>query len=310
MIITDLVLGFNSHTNFSLRFVKLKTNHMNKYAGVSMNDIIFEGRNKDYGAYMLRETNERRAALSLAIALSTCLLLIFISQASMTIRPADPPLREVYVSQTENPLGNLPQTPQEEVPPPVIPEEIPEAGAEIDFVEMNVVEDNKAASNPQATQSELNDLSHQIGTENRQSDLLNLPSIIEPHLPKGTSGPALGSEENKEDKGEEKVFNTWELQERAEFPGGTQAMYAFISKHMTYPEIALENTIEGTVMVEFTIGTDGSVANIKVLKDIGGGCGKEAERVLRMMPKWKPGKQMDMPVKSKFQAPIKFKIPK
>ena len=156
----------------------------------------------------------------------------------------------------------------------------------------------------------MNDESNKIGTENRQSDLVGLPSIVEPDQPKGSSGPAISGSGNIEERGEEKVFNVWELQEKAEFPGGPKAMYEFMSKHIIYPEIALENTIEGTVMVEFTVGADGSVSNIKILKDIGGGCGKEAERVLRMMPKWKPGKQMDVPVQSKFQAPIKFKIPK
>lgn len=274
-----------------------------------MNDIIFEGRNKDYGAYVLRQTDDRRAVVSLLIALSSILLMIFISQANIKLLPAEPPIKEVIVNPTDDPLGNMPIL-QEEVPPPVIPEEIPDAGPEIEFVEMNVVEDNKTASNDQATQSQLNDESHKIGTENRQSDIIGLPSIVDPDQPKGSSGPAIGSSGNKEERGEEKVFNVWELKEKAEFPGGPKAMYEFISKHITYPEIALENTIEGTVMVEFTVGADGSVSNIKILKDIGGGCGKEAERVLSMMPRWKPGKQMEVPVKSKFQAPIKFKIPK
>jgi protein TonB len=98
------------------------------------------------------------------------------------------------------------------------------------------------------------------------------------------------------------------VEQNAEFPGGPAAMAQFIQKNLKYPEIALENQIEGTVVVEFVVEKDGSISNIKVLKDIGGGCGNEAMRIIKMMPKWTPGKQRDMAVRVKMRAPIKFKI--
>jgi protein TonB len=87
-------------------------------------------------------------------------------------------------------------------------------------------------------------------------------------------------------------------------------MMKFIQKNLVYPEIAQENTIEGTVVVEFIVEKDGSIGNIKVIKDIGGGCGDAAVNVMKKMPKWNPGKQRDNPVRVKMKAPIKFRLSK
>ena len=91
-------------------------------------------------------------------------------------------------------------------------------------------------------------------------------------------------------------------------PGWADGYDKFLSETLSYPSIAKENKIEGTVVVEFIVEKDGSLTNLKVLKDIGGGCGNEAMRIIKMMPKWTPGKQRDMAVRVKMRAPIKFRI--
>lgn len=94
------------------------------------------------------------------------------------------------------------------------------------------------------------------------------------------------------------------------FPGGTNAMVQFIYKNQRYTDIALKEKIEGTVIVEFIVEKDGSLSNIKVLKDIGGGCGDEAVRIVKMMPQWECGIQRDIPVRCKMRIPVKFKLAK
>ena len=95
-------------------------------------------------------------------------------------------------------------------------------------------------------------------------------------------------------------------EEDPEFPGGLKALYKFIEENMQYPQIAAENCIGGRVYVQFEVDTDGTVQNPKILRDIGGGCGEEALRIVRLMPKWKPGRFYGKVVKTTFNLPIFF----
>jgi periplasmic protein TonB len=85
-------------------------------------------------------------------------------------------------------------------------------------------------------------------------------------------------------------------------------LLAFLYSKIKYPEIARQNEIEGTVYIKFVIEKDGSVSTATILRDIGGGCGDEAVRVVNAMPKWTPGKQRGRPVRVQFNLPIKFKL--
>lgn len=92
------------------------------------------------------------------------------------------------------------------------------------------------------------------------------------------------------------------------FPGGITAMRKFLADNIVYPSLAKEVGITGIVYLEFIIEKDGSITNIKVLKEINGGCGEEAGRVVNIMPKWKPGKQNGRPVRVKLTIPVKFSL--
>ena len=97
-----------------------------------------------------------------------------------------------------------------------------------------------------------------------------------------------------------------QVDEDPEFPGGEKALYKFIEDNMQYPRLAAENGISGKVYVSFGIDTDGSVQNPRLLRDIGGGCGAEAIRIVKMMPKWKPGKQQGKAVRMQYNLPVVF----
>ena len=90
------------------------------------------------------------------------------------------------------------------------------------------------------------------------------------------------------------------------FPGGVEALIAFLSKNVTYPQEARETGTQGIVYVTFVVEKDGSLSDIKILQDIGAGCGEEAVRVIKAMPKWIPAKQKGEKVRMQFNLPIKF----
>lgn len=86
----------------------------------------------------------------------------------------------------------------------------------------------------------------------------------------------------------------------------TQKLLAFIGDNIKYPTLASEIFVEGRVIAEFIVETDGSVSHVKILRDIGAGCGEETIRVLKKMPKWKPGRQQGIPVRVKYILPVLF----
>ena len=105
---------------------------------------------------------------------------------------------------------------------------------------------------------------------------------------------------------EEEVFLV--VEDDPEFPGGLSALSQYLASNIKYPQLAKENNITGKVFVSFVVEKDGSVGQVKILRDIGGGCGAEAVRVVKAMPKWKPGKQRGKPVRTQFNLPVDFSL--
>ncbi len=110
----------------------------------------------------------------------------------------------------------------------------------------------------------------------------------------------------QEEEAEDEIFITAE--EPCEFPGGTKALYQFISDNMKYPEIALDNGVQGKVYVSFVVEKDGKATNVKILRGVDPALDKEAMRVIKMLPKFKPARQQGRPVRMSFRLPVVFKI--
>jgi protein TonB len=96
------------------------------------------------------------------------------------------------------------------------------------------------------------------------------------------------------------------VEEMPEFPGGAEKLYAYLGKNMKYPPMAKDAGIQGIVYVTFVVKEDGSISNVRVLRGIGGGCNEEAVRVIKTMPKWKPGKQRGKSVRVQYNMPVRF----
>lgn len=110
----------------------------------------------------------------------------------------------------------------------------------------------------------------------------------------------------EEDVVEQEIFQI--VEEMPQFPGGEQKLMEFVAKNIKYPQIARETGIQGRVFVGFVVEPDGSISNVKLLRGIGGGCDEEAMRVIKSLPKWKPGKQRGKAVRVSYQIPVFFKL--
>jgi len=98
------------------------------------------------------------------------------------------------------------------------------------------------------------------------------------------------------------------IDKEPEFPGGQAAFNKFVAENLKYPAIARENNIEGTVVLNFVVEENGSISNIEIRRDIGNGCGTEAMRLVRAMPKWVPGQHKGRKVRVMYTLPVLFKL--
>lgn len=167
------------------------------------------------------------------------------------------------------------QTQEQELPPPP-PPEAPEVTTEFE-----VVQDDKEIENELVVDA-------QVDEDTKNIEIT--PVKIE-------------EEEEEEDV---QIFTV--VENDPEFPGGMEALYKYLAQNIKYPQLARDNNITGKVYVTFVVERDGSIANPRVLRDIGGGCGAEAIRVVKSMPKWTPGKQRGKAVRVQFILPVNFQL--
>lgn len=139
-------------------------------------------------------------------------------------------------------------------------------------------------------------------------DDLDVPDldIEDADIDEDTEATVIPMDEPTEDYDYEATFNI--VEHMPQFPGGEKALFKFLSRTVKYPVIAQENGIEGVVFVGFVIDKDGSIINVKVLRPVDPSLDKEAIRVIKAMPKWKPGRQRNKNVRVSYTVPIKFQL--
>ena len=98
------------------------------------------------------------------------------------------------------------------------------------------------------------------------------------------------------------------VEENPEFPGGNEGLAAYLRKNLVYPESAVDNGVQGRVTVGFIVERDGSVASVEIKKSVDPALDKEALRVVKSMPRWKPGKQLGKAVRTRFSVPVVFRL--
>lgn len=167
---------------------------------------------------------------------------------------------------------------QEEVAPPP-PEDVPQA----ETTEFDIVDDSKKIENE-----------FSVTSFQQTSNVTATVAKVEIEV------------QEEELEAETQIFTV--VEEEAGFPGGVEKLNEYLSKSIKYPQQAKETGTKGKVMLTFVVEKDGSITDIKILRDIGSGCGEEAKRVVNGMPKWKPAKQRGKSVRQQFVLPVSFNL--
>jgi protein TonB len=250
-------------------------------------ELVFENRNKEFGAYVIRKGYNKTTAQALLISLAVFTLLISGPVIMNFLNPGDDAGVEKPVEVTVD-LKEPPPIDKNEPPPPPPPPPPPTIET-VKFTPPVVVDREIEDEDQPPPQEQLSETNVGVVTQAGDENATELPD-----------------EEPVADPDAGKIFTF--VEEQAEFPGGEEARITFLQKNIKYPALARENGIEGRVYVTFVVGPDGSIRDVKVLRGIGGGCDEEAMRVVRMMPPFKPAKQNGRPVNVQFNMPIVFSL--
>jgi protein TonB len=260
-------------------------------------ELVFATKNKEYGAYLLRKLYEKhsRTALWLAIILFT--LAVSSPIIIMYVTPKEPPvkLQKRFIDATQ--LGEAPSI-KENAPPPPQVEAPPPLKATIKFLPPVIKKDNEVAEEYIPTQQELKVVDAGKKTEEGNADGIDY-SLIEVQQKQEVV-------EEKREEVKQQVYTFVEVM--PQFPGGEDALLQYLFSNIKYPEIAKRAGVEGRVIATFVVGKNGEISDVSVVKNIGAGCDEEAIRVIRSMPRWKPGKQNGLPVSVRMSVPISFKL--
>jgi protein TonB len=259
-------------------------------------DIIFEGRNKEYGAYDLRRTYGRRLTVSIAVMLSASLLLgigfAFAGEKkekiTQVVLPPDVELKNIRE-----------ETP--EPPPPPPPPKQPEVRVEMtQFTPPRITRDEDVKEDEKPPEvDKLEDT--RIATYNQEGVKDN--DIVAPPIEPGTSGVIVAPKKDEEDW--DKTFTKVEME--SEYPGGMAAWARYLNKNLRFSQEAIDNEVQGTVVVQFIVDKDGNVSDVEA---ISGPMEHRAEavRVIKKSGKWTPAIQNGRQVKSFKKQPIVFRI--
>lgn len=249
-------------------------------------DIVFENRNKAYGAYLLRTLYTKNVVLGVVITF-VFIVLVFYSPDIIALFKGEevvekaPPRKLVYTELSAPPPIDKPKP-----PPPQV--QIPKLQKVIKFVPPKVVKEEVVEEIPTIEEIKQNEVAA-VEVEGPTEIVFEEP----------VAEVVVAEDENK-------IFTV--VEQQPEFQGGYEAMMNFIRKNMRYPASARRMGVDGTVYVSFVVSKDGSISEVKTIRGISADCDQEAMRVVSMMPAWRPGKQNGKPVFVRFVLPIKFKL--
>lgn len=268
-----------------------------------MLDIIFDGRNKAYGAYDLRRRYPK--AVGKALLVGVLLALGVLAYSIIKDRLADifPEETEVEVNLADLEAPPPMQENEPPPPPPTTPPPPPER-ASVQYVPP-VVKEIVAEEVEVATVEDLKEKDPGVKTVEGDPNAkveINTSADANPGLFEAAEKKVVVDVPD-----DNKVFTV--VEQQPEFPGGQGAMYKWIGENLKYPSEARNNGLQGKVILQFTVEKDGSISSVKIVRDgVGGGAGDEAVRVVKKMPNWKPGRQNGKSVRVQYTLPVTFKL--
>ena len=264
-------------------------------------ELVFEGRNKEYGAYVLRKETGKRNLKSMLLVFAVIIAIMAAVAAKVAIENAFP---KKVAMETDVELSKLAQKKEAKVEKkaPVKVEEqkvVEKVKSSVKFTPPVIKKDSEVKPEEELkSQEDLNKTKTAIGSfdvkgnDEAGGEVLKAKEVIaQPEPPK---------------EEETKVFDVVEVM--PSFPGGQAALFEWLSKNIKYPVVAEENGVQGRVIVTFVVERNGSITDVQVVKSVDPSLDKEAVRVVKAMPHWIPGKQNGSAVRVKFTVPVTFRL--
>jgi protein TonB len=277
----------------------------NKILQADVLDILFDNRNKAYGAYELRKNYHIRLRRSMMIAATLIMLTVSAPiVASMFDKPIVVDLPNDHPRIIKDIEVIIPKEPEPKVPEakPLEP-----SNPVTTIVNTTPIIEVAAAVNDAdlpPTKEELKDAV--AGIENKEgegTDVLDLPIIDH-------EGEGSGIIPQEPAPNDNEIFDDVDVSQMPEFPGGEEELIRYLAQNIQYPKQALDGNTEGRVLIGFVVNKEGDIDDVKVLRSIGDGCDEEAVRVIHKMPKWKPGKNNGKLVNVFYNLPVTFQLMK
>ena len=269
-------------------------------------DLIFEGRNKQYGAYKLRTQTGKRnvnAIITIAILAALCIVLFYIKAGYDAYQAAHAKNENV----TEISALNQPKKKEAKVERKVQVEEkkevVKEVKSSIKFTAPVIKKDAEVKPEEEMkTQDQIMQTNTAIGAldvkgNSDQGEILKVTQRVETEPVKA---------EAPKPEVENKVFDV--VEQMPSFPGGQGALMQYLANNIKYPVVAQENGVQGRVVVSFVVERDGSITDVQVVRSVDPSLDREAQRVVKSMPKWIPGKQNGQAVRVKYNVPVSFRL--
>ncbi len=269
-------------------------------------DLVFEGKNKDFGAYEMRTTSVKRhnkavlytiigAVLVVALAVSIAKVQEYIAERQLADQAEQ---EEVLIDMETNEPDEPEQERLEQPEPEVLPEEVLKS---VKVTELAIVEDEKVKSEDEIkNQDELKETDTAFG----QKD--NDKGTEDRNVTKTLKDEVVVEKKTEIKQEKEEIFKS--VEQMPTFPGGDAALMKYLSSHIQYPTAAAEKGIDGKVIVQFVVTKTGKVGEVKVVRSKDRDLDAEAVRVCRSLPDFIPGRQNGQPVSVWYTLPVTFKL--
>lgn len=272
---------------------------INKILSADILDIIFEGRNKEYGAYQLRKDYNRRLMVALIVTASV-ILLSFGGFLLSNFLNQEGPKKDMVVQDVQ--LEEIKQEEKKEEPPPPPPPKPPEPPKVemAKFTPPKIVPDEQVKEEEKPPEVEKLEET-KIGTVNQEG--VKDEGIVAPPVEDAGKGVVEAPKKVEEDW--DKTFTKVEIE--SEYPGGSAAWQRYLNKTLRYPQEAIDNEIQGTVVIQFIVDKEGTVSDVEAISGPEE-LRAEAVRVIKKSGKWTPAVQNGRQVKSYKKQPIVFRL--
>ena len=272
---------------------------VNKILNADFLDILFDGRNKEYGAYELRRSYNKR----LTVAISAMILIALLIFLGSVISKEAEKNKKAKMEVQDVKLEEVKEQPKNEPPPPPPPPKMPEPPKiEIaKFTPPKIVKDEEVKEDEKPPEIEKIEEA-KIGTINQEGTKDD--GIVAPPVESKGTGDVVAPKAVEEDY--DKVFT--KVENPAEFPGGPDAWRRYLERNLQYPDDAQENGTQGVVKVQFIVDKEGNISEVQALNDPGDGLAEEAVRIIKRGPKWTPAEQNGRKVIYRHIQAITFRL--